>query len=584
MNKKIVRRDIPDSISELDSFSPLLQRIYAARHIHAESDISRDIKDLLPYSGMMNIKKAAERLAFAIEEDQKIIIVGDFDADGATSTAVAMKALKAMGAKHVDYLVPNRFEYGYGLTPEIVDVAKTSEPDLIITVDNGIASIDGVKRANELGIEVIVTDHHLAPDVLPEAYTIVNPNQPGDTFGSKNLAGVGVIFYVMLALRAYLHKQGWFEKNDLEPPKMSKYLDLVAIGTVADVVPLDRNNRILVHHGVKRIRAKLACKGVLSLLTIGRRQPENIVASDLGYAIGPRLNAAGRLDDMSLGVNCLLVDKYEDGVVIANQLEQLNQERRALEIQMQQEAFDSVDSLRLNNQQLPMGLCLFEESWHQGIIGLVAARVKEKVSRPIIAFAQVDDHTLKGSARSVKGLHIRDTLDSIATKNPGLIDKFGGHAMAAGMSIGIDRFEEFRTIFHEEVAEKLCPNDLLGCVESDGALGPNDFTLEVAEMLREAGPWGQSFPKPLFDGTFYIKDQRLVGERHLKLMLQLPGSQFLLNGIAFNVDLENWPNQSCDCVKIAYHLDVNIYQGRRRLQLIVEELYETKVHEYAYAE
>lgn len=581
-NKKIVRREMPTCFPDLEGVHPILQRVYTARNVRSVGDVDRDLKGLQPYKNMLNIDKAVKRIAKAVKNDEKIVIIGDFDTDGATSTTLMTRALRSFGAKHVDFLIPNRFDYGYGLTPEIVDVAKKMKPNLIITVDNGIASNDGVDCANAAGIDVVITDHHIAPEALPKAFAIVNPNQPGDQFESKCLAGVGVAFYVMVALRAALNKEGWFKEQKIDVPNMAKYLDLVALGTIADVVPLDKNNRILVYNGVRRIQAGQSLPGILAMLQIAKRHCANVVASDLGYAIGPRLNAAGRLEDMSLGVECLLSDKYDDALAIATQLEELNFERRALETKMQNEALSIVDKLQLG-KQLPIGICLYDQGWHQGIVGLIAARMKERTSRPIVAFAKVDDDTLKGSARSVKGLHIRDALDNIATKNPGLISKFGGHAMAAGLSIHIDQFEEFSLIFNEEVSDHLCRNDLVGCVESDGPLDSNDFTLDVAEMLREAGPWGQGFPKPLFDGFFMVKEQRLVGEKHLKLTLQVQGYDQLLNGIAFNVDLTRWPNQHCKRIKAAYHIDVNIYQGRRRLQLIVEELEAANITEREHA-
>lgn len=493
MQKKIVRRDMSlTSAGELANFHPLLQRIYATRGIQSPDDVNRELADLLPFSTLKGIDQAAIRLADAIEQQQKIIIVGDFDTDGATSTTLAVLAMREMGAQWVDFIVPNRFEYGYGLTPEIVDVAKIKAPDLIVTVDNGISSISGVARARELGIDVVVTDHHLAGAGLPDACAIVNPNQPGDTFESKCIAGVGVIFYVMIALRACLTERGWFVKHNIKSPNMAHYLDLVALGTVADVVPLDKNNRVLVYQGMRRIRAGHTRQGIIALLDIARRNPRSLVASDLGYAIGPRLNAAGRLDDMSLGIDCLLSDDYKSAFMIAQQLDQLNQERRVLETQMRDEAFKLVDQLHLDNN-LPMGVCLYDENWHQGIVGLVASRVKEKVHLPTIAFAKESDDSIKGSARSIKGLHIRDTLDTIATQHPHLISKFGGHAMAAGLSLKLEHFEEFKKVFAKQVAIALGKDDLERRVDSDGELSIEEFTLEIAELLRDSGPWGRLF-------------------------------------------------------------------------------------------
>lgn len=582
MRKKIVRREMPQNKAELANFHPLLQRVYAARGIKSPDDISRDLTDLLPFHDLVGIDAAANRIADAIEQQQKIIVVGDFDADGATSTTLAVSSMREMGAQWVDFIVPNRFEYGYGLTPQIVEVAHLKSPDLIITVDNGISSMAGVTRANELGIDVVVTDHHLSPAELPPAVAIVNPNQPGDTFESKCIAGVGVIFYVMLALRATLKDRCWFDKINIEPPNMANYLDLVALGTVADVVSLDKNNRALVHQGMRRIRAGHTRPGILALLDIARRAHSSLVATDLGYAIGPRLNAAGRLDDMSLGINCLLSDDYKQALQIAQQLDQLNHERRALETEMRDEAFDYVDQLDLENQ-LPMGVCLYNEKWHQGVVGLVASRVKEKLHLPVIAFAREDEHNIKGSARSVKGLHIRDCLDAIATQYPHLISKFGGHAMAAGLSIKLENYEEFKQAFAKQVVSMLGEERLQRLVESDGQLDVEDFTLEIAELLRDSGPWGQGFPDPVFDGYFIIAEQRLVGEKHLKLTLQLPNCQFFLDAIAFNVDLDVWPNQRCKRIYTAFRLDVNEYRGRRKLQVVVEHLEPVKVKEPAHA-
>lgn len=571
MRKKIIRREFEQDSGKLDGFHPLLQRIYAARDVHSADDVSRELNDLLPFHTLKDIDKAAMRIADAVMQQQTILIVGDFDADGATSTTIAVSALREMGAEHVHFIVPNRFEYGYGLTPEIIDVAKSKKPNLIITVDNGISSIAGVTHANQLDIDVVVTDHHLAGQELPDAFAIVNPNQPGDGFESKCIAGVGVIFYVMLAVRAALKDREWFDQEGIAMPNMASYLDLVALGTVADVVKLDKNNRVLVHQGMRRIRAAHTRPGILALLQIARRQYGSLVATDLGYAIGPRLNAAGRLDDMSLGINCLLADDMKTALQIASQLDQLNHERRALEIQMRDEAFEYVDELNLSDN-LPMGLCLYNEHWHQGIVGLVASRVKEKVHLPTIAFAQENDMSIKGSARSIKGLHIRDALDAIATQYPHLISKFGGHAMAAGLSIRREHFEEFSEVFANYVSVALGKDDLERRVESDGLLENDDFTLETAQLLRDAGPWGQGFPEPTFDGHFEIAEQRLVGEKHLKLTLKLPSTETFLDAIAFNVDLSMWPNQRCQEIYTAYRLDVNEYRGRRKLQVIVEHL------------
>jgi single-stranded-DNA-specific exonuclease len=569
-NSHVIRRTVVKS-DALKHLHPLLQRIYLARDINDAAILNQELGSLLPYAGMKNIEFAAARLARAIEEEQQILIIGDFDVDGATSSALAVSALRAMGARHVSYLVPNRFTYGYGLSPEIVVAAQAYSPNLIVTVDNGIASHAGVDKANELGVDVIITDHHLPGSSLPNAYTIVNPNQPGDQFASKNLAGVGVIFYVMLALRAYLVEQAWFSKQNLTVPNMANFLDLVALGTIADVVPLDRNNRILVHQGLRRIRAGQMGIGMESLLQVSGRRHEHIRAMDLGFAIGPRLNAAGRLDDMSLGIACLLSKDSRLALEMARQLDDLNKDRKVIELQMKQEAFSAIDQLQLS-QQLPRGLCVYEESWHQGVVGLVAARVKEKTHRPVIAFAKAEDGSLKGSGRSIPGLHIRDVLESIAVNYPHLISKFGGHAMAAGLSLLPEHYPEFSKAFNEEVSKLLSEEDLQGYHETDGELTAAELQLSIADMLLEAGPFGQGFPEPVFDGVFSLVSQRLVGARHLKLVLQLPGSDHYIDAIAFNINPEEWPNHQCRTVHLVYRLDVNEFNGRRRLQLVVDAL------------
>ena len=571
VDKKIVRRAIPELHDGFRHFHPVLQRIYQARNVNSPDELSRDLKSLLPYSSLSDIDKAVARLVKALKEQQHIMIIGDFDADGATSTALMVSALYAFGVENVSYIVPNRFVYGHGLTYEIVDVAASSRPELIITVDNGISSHAGIAHANQLGIDVLVTDHHLPGEVLPPAHAIVNPNCEGDQFPSKYLAGVGVAFYLMLAFRAQLKKNHWFEDNGLDYPNMAKFLDFVALGTVADVVPLDKNNRILVYQGLQRIRASQAHPGILALLEVSRRKCEKLQAIDLGFAIGPRLNAAGRLDDMSLGIACLLANDRDSALDIAYRLDDLNKERRVIESQMQKEAFSMIDELNLN-QNLPPGLCLYREEWHQGIVGLVASRVKERVHRPTIAFAKINDNILKGSARSVIGLHIRNVLEAIATKHAGLITKFGGHAMAAGLSLPTGRFEEFQHAFSQEVKNQLSEDDFGPKLITDGELDSDELTLDLALLVYNAGPWGQGFPEPLFDGRFKLINQRVVGQRHLKLILQVPGDDYCLDGIAFNADLRQWPNFQCEYVHLAYRLDVNEFQGYRKLQLFIEHM------------
>ncbi len=470
-----------------------------------------------------------------------------------------------LGAAHVDYLVPNRFEYGYGLTPEIVEVALQREPQLLITVDNGISSVEGVAAAKAAGLQVLVTDHHLPGHELPAADAIVNPNQPGCTFPSKSLAGVGVIFYVLMALRARLRDTGWFDQR--AQPNLGELLDLVALGSVADVVPLDANNRILVHQGLMRIRAGRARPGLRAILEVARREPARITSTDLGFILGPRLNAAGRLDDMSLGIECLLCDDPTRAREMAVQLDELNQDRKSIEQGMQREALAQLKELPL--ESMPFGLCLFDAEWHQGVIGILASRLKERYHRPTIAFASAGEGVLKGSARSVPGFHIRDALDAVAAGHPHLISKFGGHAMAAGLSLPEDNFPAFAEAFDLEVRRQLDEQDLTGRLLSDGSLAVEEFHLELARALRNAGPWGQHFPEPLFHGVFQLVEQRVVGERHLKMVLKTECGSVRLDGIAFSVDRDIWPNPNIRWVELAYKLDLNEFRGNETVQLMV---------------
>lgn len=569
MQKTIVRRTEPTDSAVFESIHPLLARIYRNRGLQSSQDLQQDFAHLLPTTCLKNRDEAVTCLYNALRQQQHILILGDFDADGATSTALAVRALKLFGAKNVSYLVPNRFEYGYGLTPEIVEVAARRKPYLIVTVDNGISSVDGVARANALGIKVLITDHHLPGPILPEAEAIVNPNQEGDFFPSKNLAGVGVIFYIMLSLRRYLREVAWFSQHNISEPNMSDLLDLVALGTVADVVPLDQNNRILVQKGLQRIRAGKACLGIQALLEVSGRSASRLVASDLGFAVGPRLNAAGRLEDMSLGIECLLALDYPRAQHLAMRLDQLNKERREIEATMQQQAIEALTHLQAA-RNLPRGVCVYDATWHQGVIGIVASRVKDRYHRPVIAFAPINEREFKGSARSISGLHIRDILDAIAKRHPHLISKFGGHAMAAGLTIASAHYSEFAEAFAQEVSRHIQEADLQGRIISDGELTAADFSLEVAEMLRLAGPWGQGFPEPLFDNHFMLVNHYLVGGNHLKMQLAYPGTSQLLDAIAFNVDVEHWPNHRAEKIHAAYRLDVNEFRGQRNVQLIVE--------------
>lgn len=575
MEKLIKQRPKGELAKDFDqSIHPVLQRVYAARGITSSQQVSSDISILLKPDSLKGINEAVARIARAVTEQQRILIVGDFDADGATSCALAVAALKSMAVNSVDFLVPNRFEYGYGLTPEIVEVAHNLGPDLIITVDNGISSISGVERANALGIDVVVTDHHLPGNDFPKATAIVNPNQLGCTFPSKNLAGVGVIFYVMSALRAHLRELGWFASQSIKEPMMANFLDLVALGTVADVVPLDQNNRVLVEQGLRRIRAGRSRPGINALLRVANRNAKKLVSADLGFAIGPRLNAAGRLDDMSLGIRCLLCDDEYQADEMAKQMDDLNRDRKSIEGSMQREALKSLQSIDVDKSNMPYGLCLYNANWHQGVIGILASRIKDKYHRPVIVFADADDQgIIKGSARSIQGLHIRDVLDAVAAKHPSILSKFGGHAMAAGMSIDAQHYQTFCGAFDQEVRRQLREDDLQAVLYSDGSLSTGDMVLDLAKELRMAGPWGQHFGEPLFDGVFHIIQQRIVGEKHLKLVLseeKCGGSVF--DAIAFNVDIAQWPNTQVEQVKIVYRLDVNEFRGNESVQLLVEYL------------
>lgn len=573
MQKTIRRRDSAQPVEFQTAIHPLLQRIYSARGVQHERELQYQLANLHK-PNFKGLDEAVSLLADAVVAQAKIIIVGDFDADGATSSALAVLALRAMGLHNVDFLVPNRFEYGYGLTPEIVAVAAAQQPDVIITVDNGISSIDGVLAAHELGIAVIVTDHHLPGSELPEADAIVNPNQPGCEFPSKNLAGVGVIFYVMNALRAELRQMGWFEESGITEPNMASFLDLVALGTVADVVPLDYNNRILVAQGLQRIRAGVCRPGIKAMLEVSGKQANKLVASDFGFALGPRLNAAGRLDDMSLGIQCLMCESENLAREMAAQLDELNRDRKAIETGMQQEAMTMLQkTLQADAESLPWGLCLFDETWHQGVIGILASRIKDKYHRPTIVFADVGEGEIKGSARSVPGFHIRDALDAVAARNPDLLQKFGGHAMAAGMSLTRANFPAFAQAFDDEVRRQLTTDDLQAVVVSDGELATQDFSLQIATQLREAGPWGQHFPEPVFDGEFFLVQQKLVGEKHLKMTLAHDAQgQNSVDAIAFNIDPALWPNPQAKKIRVAYKLDINEFRGNTTVQLLVDYL------------
>lgn len=566
-----------------DDISPLLQRIYLGRGITSESELDRTLARLPGPDSLRGLADGIELLKEALQQQQSVLIVGDFDADGATSTALTVLAMRAMGLQRIDFIVPNRFEFGYGLTPEIVALAQQYNPDLIITVDNGISSIQGVKAAKAAGIKVLITDHHLPGVELPDADAIINPNQNNCKFPSKNLAGVGVVFYLLSALRRCLRDCGWFTENNLTEPNMAKWLDLVALGTVADVVPLDQTNRILVHQGLQRIRAGKARPGILALLDLAGKDRQRLVAADLGFGVGPRLNAAGRLDDMSIGIECLLEHDNYRAREYAVQLDELNRDRRVIEADMQREGLALLDQLQLDEQDLPWGLCLFDENWHQGVVGLLASRIKDRVHRPVIAFAEASgtssegedkNKEYKGSARSIPGLHIRDALDAVATAYPALISKFGGHAMAAGLSIDAKNYPAFAVAFDAEVRRQLTPADLEAETVTDGELSPEQLNFDTGYLLRESGPWGQHFPEPTFQGMFYIVQQRIVGDKHLKLVLAVDAKQQqLIDAIAFNVDTDVWPNPQTEKVQLVYKLDINVWRGRESVQLMVESLW-----------
>ncbi len=569
---RVVRRAPAGGCVELSGdLHPVLQRIYAARGIRSPTDLDLSLERLHPVGTLESIQAAAD-LLMEHRAAGRVLVIGDFDADGATSTALMLRALRAWGFASVDFLVPNRFEFGYGLTPEIVALAATRSPTLIVTVDNGISSIAGVQSARDRGIAVLITDHHLPGERLPEADVIVNPNLPGSRFASRALAGVGVAFYVMAAVKRLL------DERQLTPPGApgpSQFLDLVALGTVADLVPLDANNRILVSQGLRRIRSGRCVPGIAALLGIAGREIGDAVAADLAFAVAPRLNAAGRIDDMSVGIRCLLADDPGEARLLAERLNDFNIERRAIEARMQADALSAVRRLRDPGPSAlhRSGVCLFDESWHQGVVGLVASRVKDRLRRPVIAFALAGDDQLRGSARSVTGIHIRDVLDAIAARRPDLISRFGGHAMAAGLTIDRSGLDAFARAFDEEVARWAARCSGADVIETDGELTVPEIALETARALRAGGPWGQAFPEPCFDGSFILRNSRVVGERHLKMWVEVPNSGRSFDAIAFN-HIEDPARFTTPegAVRLVYRLDVNEYQGEHRLQLLVDHI------------
>ncbi len=551
--KPIVQRRGP--VPELPGVPPFLRRIYGHRGIGAPADLDLALSGLEPPSALRDIDQAAGRIAEAVREGQRILLVGDFDADGATSVALGVSLLRAFGASAVDFVVPNRFEFGYGLSPELVDLALQRSPELIVTVDNGVSSIAGVERANAHGVDVVVTDHHLPGPRLPPAYAIVNPNVPGCAFPSKAIAGVGVIYYVLSQTRALLRASGWFDERVRPEPALADWLDLVALGTVADVVPLDHNNRRLVHQGIRRMRSGRCRPGIAALAEVGRRDLARLKASDLGFAIGPRLNAAGRLDDMTIGIQCLLAASMGEARALAAQLDKLNRERRGIEQSMLADA-ELLAAEAEGGIEGKIGIVMFHPSWHQGVVGLVAGRLRERYHRPAIAFAEAggEGGELKGSARSLPELHIRDALAAIAARDPALLTRFGGHAMAAGMTLDRRCLPRFAKAFDEEVRRHLPVEALKGRLETDGELDADELTLDNALRLAEGGPWGQAFPEPLFHGDFELVSQRVVGKEHLKLVLKRQDR--LIGAIAFRQK----PIEDCNRVRLAYALEVNDYR------------------------
>ena len=570
MKRVIRRRQLPGEMPALGDMDPLLARIFAARGVSKAGELGLDLANLVPVSRFAGLDEAVALLMAHRERGSRVLIVGDFDADGATSTAVMVRGLHGLGFGDVEFLVPNRFEFGYGLSPELVEVAVDRHPGLIVTVDNGVSSVTGVDAARKAGVDVLVTDHHLPPDELPRANVILNPNMVDEPFPDKHLAGVGVAFYLIAALGRLLLPDG--KAGALA----AGLLDLVALGTVADVVPLGQNNRILVEQGLRRIRAGRCVPGITALLEVAGRDPRRCVASDLGFAAGPRLNAAGRLEDMSVGIRCLLTDDPGEAARIARELDDLNRTRREIESDMQAAAMTALDGLSLDSAgELPCALSLYESDWHPGVVGIVASRVKEAVHRPVVAFAPDGEEWLKGSARSIPGFHIRDALAEVDRTRPGLIARYGGHAMAAGLSLRREHLDEFRTLLAGVADEALSAEQLTRVMLTDGELDGPDLTLQTATRLRAAGPWGQAFPEPLFEGEFEVRSVKIMKERHLKLRVSSSASAGTgrtdVEAVAFN-QAETIADRHPTSVRLVYRPDVNFFRGIESLQLIVEHL------------
>lgn len=570
---EICRRSVSDTQSLPASWPSVLKRVMAARGITRETDLRWPLKDLPRPDLFKGMSAAVDLLVNALDKQQSVMIVADFDSDGATSCALAMRALRLMGLERTDFIVPSRFKHGYGLTPALVDeIPPESQPDLLLTVDNGIASHDGIAAAHKRGMQVLVTDHHLPAETLPPAEAIVNPNQPGCDFPGGNLAGVGVCFYLMLALRAALRKQQWFEKNGITEPRLADLLDLVALGTVADVVPLDRLNRTLVEAGLKRIRSGQGTAGIRALLQVSGRSIPACVSSDLGFAAGPRLNAAGRMEDMSLGIQLLLEDQPDKALAMAQVLNDINHERRHVEDTMKAQAAEILADMHLESPEKQPGYCLFDAQWHPGVVGLLASRLKEQLHRPVIAFAPADNDEIKGSARSIEGLHIRDLLAWIDARHPGLIQRFGGHAMAAGLSLYQSDLPRFSEIFEESIRAQADADVFRQQLLTDGELAATELTLEHARLLNDAAPWGQQFPAPVFDGEFELADYRHVGQdaSHLKLSLRLPDGR-VVDAMCFRQTAPEWL-AGTNRLRVIYQLSVNEFRERVSLQFLVSQL------------
>jgi single-stranded-DNA-specific exonuclease len=567
MRKIIRRRDVPAKNQLSQQLHPVLRRIFAARDVVSDQQLDYRLQQLIPFDQLRDIDNAVNLLVNTICHERRIVIAADYDADGATACAVAIRGLRAMGAAHIGYVVPDRFRHGYGLTPALVEIAARWQPDVLMTVDSGIASFDGVKLAKSLGMKVIITDHHLSAETLPDADAIVNPNQAGDCFSSKNLAGVGVMFYVLMALRSKLRQLKWFERRNIPEPNLAQLLDLVAIGTIADVVPLDYNNRILVSQGLARIRSGQCCSGVQALINISKTNQTQLSSTDIAFSIAPRLNAAGRMDNMGYGIECLLNDNLNNALQQARLLDQFNKERKAVQADMQLEALTLLEKLE-QSDQLPLGICLYQSHWHAGILGPLAGRIKDRLHRPVILFAPnlEKPEELKGSARSIENINIRDILTEIDVQHPDLLVAFGGHAMAAGVTLLEKDFVFFNKIFEQTISQHL-EDKIDGIIHSDGDLTEHDFNVELATLLKTSSAWGQGFPEPLFDGKFRVLRRTKMGELHLKLLLQPENSQTTVEAVAYNTQESDCP---MDFLNLAYRLDFYAQRGNPVLRLKTE--------------